>query len=68
MKLGDKKVVMASIDALMEELMLVVKEARKVGADDVWLLNYIIAELPYVFRKEVYDVSVQQMRGDVRLP
>lgn len=59
---------MASIDALMEELTLVVKEARKTGADDTWMLNYILAELPYVFRKEESDVLMQQVRADVRLP
>ena len=68
MKRGDEVVVQASIDALMEEMKLVVKEARKTGADDVWMLNYIIAELPAVFRKEDDDVSVQPMRFDVRLP
>ena len=68
MKQGDKKVVMASIDALMELLAEVVKEARKTGAEDIWMLNYILAELPYVFRKEGDDVPVQPMWADVRLP
>lgn len=51
----DKKLVMASIDALMEELRQVVTVARK-SVDDVWLLNYITAEIPYLFRKEDNDV------------
>lgn len=68
MNRGNEVVIQASIDALMDELKLVVKEARKTGADDVWMLNYIIAELPSVFRKEGEDVSVQPMRFDIRLP
>lgn len=68
MKRENEIIVEASIDALMEELKLVVNEARKTGADDVWMLNYIISELPYVFRKEGDDVSMQPMRFDVRLP
>ena len=68
MKRENEIIVEASIDALMEELKLVVNEARKTGADDAWMLNYIIAELPYVFRKEGDDVSMHPMRFDVRLP
>lgn len=68
MKQGDKKIVMASIDSIMELLREVVTEARKTGTEDIWMLNYILAELPYVFRKEGDDVPVQQMRADVRLP
>lgn len=65
---GDKKIVMASIDSLMELLKEVVAEARKTGAEDIWMLNYILAEMPYVFRKEEADVPVQSVRADVRLP
>ena len=65
---GDKKIVMASIDSLMELLKEVVAEARKTGAEDIWMLNYILAELPYVFRKEADDVPMQSLRSDVRLP
>lgn len=65
---GDKKIVMASIDSLMELLKEVVVEARKTGAEDIWMLNYILAELPYAFRKEADDVPMQSLRPDVRLP
>lgn len=68
MRQGDKKIVMASIDALMELLTEVVREARKTGAEDIWMLNYILAEMPYVFRKEDADVHMQSMQADVRLP
>lgn len=68
MKQGDKKVVMASIDAIIELLTEVVKEARKTGAEDIWMLNYILAEMPYVFRKEGEDVLLQSVQADVRLP
>lgn len=63
----DKKIIMASIDALMEELKQVVNIARD-SVDDAWLLNYITAELPYVFRKEGEDVQMLQLWGDVRMP
>ena len=62
----DKKIIMASIDALMEELKQVVDAARE-SVDDVWLLNYITAELGYVFRKGGKDVSVCELWRDVRL-
>lgn len=68
MKQGDKKVVMASIDAIIELLTEVVKEARETGAEDIWMLNYILAEMPYVFRKEGEDVLLQSVQADVRLP
>lgn len=67
MKRDDKRIIMASIDALMEELKQVVDAARK-DVDDVWLLAYIVAELPFVFRKEGVDVQVPQLRGNIQLP
>lgn len=67
MKGDDKRVIMASVDALMEELKQVVSIARET-VDDVWLLSYITAELRYVFRKEGDDVQMSQLWGDVRLP
>ena len=63
----DRKIIMASIDALMEELKQVVDTARE-SVDDVWLLNYITAELGYVFKKGGKDVSVCELWRDVRLP
>ena len=66
--LGLWKMAWAWIPTLMELLKEVVTEARKTGTEDIWMLNYILAELPYVFRKEGDDVPVQQMRADVRLP
>lgn len=65
MKRDDKRVIMASVDALMEELKQVVDISKERGADDVWLLDYVISELPYVFRRKDVQVS---MRNDVRLP
>ena len=67
MKGDDKRVIMASVDALMEELKQVVSIARET-VDDVWLLSYITAELRYVFRNEGDDVQMSQLWGDVRLP
>ena len=67
MKADDKRVIMASIDALAEELKEVIDIAKKRGADDVWLLNYVVAELPYVFGRKS-DVYMQKLSADVRLP
>lgn len=67
MKADDKRVIMASIDALSEELKQVIDIAKERGADDVWLLNYITAELPYIFGRRS-DVSVHELSNDVRLP
>ena len=50
MSADDRRVIMASIDALAEELKEVIDIAKKRGADDVWLLTYVVAELPYVMR------------------
>lgn len=67
MKADDRRVIMASIDALAEELKEVIDIAKKKGADDVWLLNYVVAELPYVFGRDS-DVQVRELSADVRLP
>ena len=67
MKADDRRVIMASIDALAEELKEVIDIAKKKGADDVWLLNYVVAELPYVFGRKS-DVQVSKLSADVRLP
>lgn len=68
MRRGDKNIVMASIDSVMELLKEVVVEARKTGADDMWMLSYVLAELGYVFKKEETDVLLQSVQGDIRLP
>ena len=67
MKADDRRVIMASIDALAEELKEVIDIAKKRGADDVWLLTYVVAELPYVFGRSS-DVQVQELSRDVRFP
>lgn len=67
MSADDRRVIMASIDALAEELKEVIDMAKKKGADDVWLLTYVVAELPYVFRRDS-DVQVSKLSRDVRLP
>lgn len=67
MKADDKRVIMASIDALSEELKQVIDIAKERGADDVWLLEYVTAELPYIFGRRS-DVSVYELSSDVRLP
>lgn len=67
MKADDRRVIMASIDALAEELKEVIDIAKEKGADDVWLLNYVVAELPYVFGRSS-DVQVSKLSRDVRLP
>lgn len=67
MKADDKRVIMASIDALSEELKQVIDIAKDKGADDVWLLEYVTAELPYIFGRRS-DVSVHELSSDVRLP
>ena len=67
MKADDRRVIMASIDALAEELKQVIDIAKKRGADDVWLLTYVVAELPYVFGRDS-DVQVSKLSRDVRLP
>lgn len=67
MKADDKRVIMASIDALSEELKQVIDIAKDKGADDVWLLEYVTAELPYIFGRRS-DVSVHELSNDVRLP
>lgn len=67
MKADDKRVIMASIDALAEELKEVIDIAKKKGSDDVWLLTYVVAELPYIFGRDS-DVQVRELSADVRLP
>ena len=58
---------MASIDALSEELKQVIDIAKERGADDVWLLEYITAELPYIMGR-TKDVYMHELSNDVRLP
>lgn len=67
MKADDKRVIMASIDALSEELKQVIDIAKERGADDVWLLNYITAELPYIMGRS-NNVYMHELSNDVRLP
>lgn len=67
MKADDRRVIMASIDALAEELKEVIDIAKEKGADDVWLLTYVVAELPYVFGRSS-DVQVRELSRDVRFP
>ena len=67
MKADDRRVIMASIDALAEEMKEVIDIAKKKGADDIWLLNYIVAELPYIFGRDS-DVQMRKLSADVRLP
>lgn len=67
MKADDKRVIMASIDALSEELKQVIDMAKERGADDVWLLNYITAELPYIMGRS-NNVYMHELSNDVRLP
>lgn len=67
MKADDKRVIMASIDALSEELKQVIDIAKERGADDVWLLNYITAELPYIMGR-ANNVYMHELSNDVRLP
>lgn len=67
MKADDRRVIMASIDALSEELKQVIDIAKERGADDVWLLNYITAELPYIMGR-TNNVYMHELSNDVRLP
>lgn len=67
MKADDRRVIMASIDALAEELKEVIDAAKERGADTVWLLNYVTKELPYVFGRDS-DVQMYGLSTDVRLP
>ena len=67
MKADDKRVIMASIDALSEELKQVIDIAKEKGADDVWLLSYITAELPYIMGRSK-NVYMHELSNDVRLP
>lgn len=67
MKADDRRVIMASIDALAEELKQVIDIAKERGADDVWLLTYIVAEMPYIFGRDS-DVHMYELSADVRLP
>lgn len=67
MKADDKRIIMASIDALSEELKQVIDIAKERGADDVWLLNYITAELPYIMGRS-NNVYMHELSNDVRLP
>ena len=67
MKADDKRVIMASIDALSEELKQVIDIAKERGADDVLLLNYITAELPYIMGR-TNNVYMHGLSNDVRLP
>ena len=67
MKADDRRVIMASIDALSEELKQVIDIAKEKGADDVWLLSYITAELPYIMGRS-NNVYMHELSNDVRLP
>ena len=67
MKADDRRIIMASIDALSEELKQVIDIAKERGADDVWLLNYITAELPYIMGRS-NNVYMHELSNDVRLP
>lgn len=67
MSADDRRVIMASIDALSEELKQVIDIAKERGADDVWLLNYITAELPYIMGR-TNNVYMHELSNDVRLP
>ena len=67
MKADDRRVIMASIDALAEELKEVIDIAKERGADDVWLLEYITAELPYIMGR-TNNVYMHELSNDVRLP
>lgn len=67
MKADDRRIIMASIDALSEELKQVIDIAKERGADDVWLLSYITAELPYIMGRSK-DVYMHELSNDVRLP
>ena len=67
MKADDRRVIMASIDALSEELKQVIDIAKERGADDVWLLEYITAELPYIMGR-TNNVYMHELSNDVRLP
>ena len=67
MKADDRRVIMASIDALSEELKQVIDIAKEKGADDVWLLSYITAELPYIMGR-TNNVYMHGLSNDVRLP
>ena len=67
MKADDRRVIMASIDALAEELKEVIDIAKERGADNVWLLKYVAGELPYVFGRDS-DVQMYGLSADVRLP
>ena len=64
MKADDRRVIMASIDALSEELKQVIDIAKERGADDVWLLNYITAELPYIMGRS-NNVYMHELSNDV---
>lgn len=67
MKADDRRIIMASIDALSEELKQVIDIAKERGADDVWLLSYITAELPYIMGRS-NNVYMHELSNDVRLP
>lgn len=67
MKADDRRIIMASIDALAEELKQVIDIAKDRGADDVRLLTYVVAELPYIFGRET-NVHMRELSADVRLP
>ena len=55
-----------SIDNLMQELAEVVKEGRKT-VDPIQILEYLMAELPAVFKEDRDDV-LRKLSDDVRLP
>ena len=55
-----------SIDNLMQELAEVVKEGRKT-VDPIQILEYLVAELPAVFKEDRDDV-LRKLSDDVRLP
>lgn len=55
-----------SIDNLMQELAEVVKEGRKI-VEPVQILEYLMAELPAVFKEDRDDV-LRKLSDYVRLP
>ena len=55
-----------SIDNLIQELAEVVKEGRKI-VEPVQILEYLMAELPAVFKEDRDDV-LRKLSDDVRLP
>lgn len=61
-----EQVTLDSLQALLEEMKLVVDKATEMGVDRVDLLLFILASLKSVMGGK--DVLMQQMQRDVRLP